>query len=1271
MDLTSAVRRAVDVGIEEARRLETDVNDVVGALRALASATGGAAPSASAPPIARAFSESVSAVSEETSSLFERQFRALSTYNIAFFGRTGAGKSSLLTAFGELDGERISRGESDWTTDVEPISWNACRLYDTPGINGWGRTRRREELEAAARAAVEIADIVILCFDSQSQQATEFAKVASWVRDYGKPVIAVLNCRNPRWRFPTRVPTRSNRRALSRAVSEHARNITGELEKIGLSAVPVVALQTKRAVIARAREPYRGPDAVVLRAQRAEYGVERLLAWSNFPVLERLLIAAIRQGGADLRLGMLRLGVRDAFERVGRELEGYQRAASDAGDALEAVVQASLATLGYPEGETRARCLGPTEPLTRLERAREEPFRAPAAGELESLIGQLLTAHLAPLRTRSIGRVEELVIGAFESETRIDPDALGRAVFQTEEIQRATDTVEREVWRFAQRRLRLAAEDGQADIRFQARRFSDVDGAVGSGMRSIGTATRVAGILSGAAGTLGALAVLNVWNPLVMAAGVAAAVSLVGGLVAGFFGWWGGRARRKAEERRLQARRAASADAGKAVRESYDALQRDLTARLLQLAWERAAPALASTMEGAAALREVRAGASSTALRVEGIMERLSVSVPAAVVLTHAVRRVEDELLPGERAHRRVWLGEGWVDDHVGLADTGADDDTTPRAPPPLRARSVADLSAFLDMYAGVDEGAADDWLATAHRELAEDPFASDALGELDVLWREGRPRIHVCGDYSAGKSSFIKRLLVDAGLPVPDSLHVRGDPTTEAVRSYPWRDTFLVDTPGFQGGDRRHDASAAASCADASMIIWIFHTNLLLGDTSAVETVLRDGEGGVPRLPNTLFLINRTDELGADPAEDAEGHERLVKRKAAELVTALETRGLRVRTDRVHAIASDPYGMVGDSPDARRADYDGARAWDGFRELEAAWARWPEGWKERAVATSILSGAAARMGRLTAFAHARRGEIQRKIDALDRLEVALGAVADAATVLAGDLRGDVQRIVDDHASTLLDCALSGVSAEEINANAKALATWWTDAAFLAEVEAWHQDADEKITTWHRTAISSVDRELRSSTFRRAYPEIAATFDHDALAREPGGAFRRFLATTGGTLRAVSRDAVYQIGKFFGAVFKPWGAVKLAARLGKVGAILAPAGLALDVYDFIRDIRDTKRREEARRGAVSFVQKTAPEVVAFLSAGDNGAPGPIAHLTDLRSAFDERRAGIRAEADEHRAGIRAWDHRIGMYGLLARDARRHLGFFDGEGHVDD
>ena len=187
--LLDSVRDAVAAGHEESARLHRVVSAALKRIEELGLAL---SPADAEQPArtSQAFLDLAETARANLSEHVARQRSVLSTFNIVLFGRTGAGKSSLISALAKLDGSRVSRGESDWTVDVEAVPWQGCLLYDTPGINGWGRTHSRSELEAAARRAVEVADIVLLCFDSQRQQAAEFMKVADWIQEYGKPVIA-------------------------------------------------------------------------------------------------------------------------------------------------------------------------------------------------------------------------------------------------------------------------------------------------------------------------------------------------------------------------------------------------------------------------------------------------------------------------------------------------------------------------------------------------------------------------------------------------------------------------------------------------------------------------------------------------------------------------------------------------------------------------------------------------------------------------------------------------------------------------------------------------------------------------------------------------------------------------------------------------------------------------------------------------------------------------------------------------------------------------
>ena len=161
------------------------------------------------------------------------------------------------------------------------------------------------------------------------------------------------------------------------------------------------------------------------------------------------------------------------------------------------------------------------------------------------------------------------------------------------------------------------------------------------------------------------------------------------------------------------------------------------------------------------------------------------------------------------------------------------------------------------------------------------------------------------------------KRLLIDAGSPLPETLEIRADPATDSPREYHWDGITLIDNPGFQSSDSAHDESALRSLSDASAIVYLFQPNLIVGDDEYMTTVLKGSEdhGVDSKLSHTFFVVNRSDELGVDPADDLGAYRQLVQRKQSELSAALSKRNIAVTPDRVLCMASDPYGLVGVEP--------------------------------------------------------------------------------------------------------------------------------------------------------------------------------------------------------------------------------------------------------------------------------------------------------------------------------------------------------------------
>lgn len=1203
--------------------------------------------------------------------LFERQSAALQTFNIVLFGRTGAGKSTLISAMTRGNGESVSQGESDWTTQVEPLNWQSCRIYDTPGINGWGRTESRSDLEARAREAVEVADFVLVCFDSQSQQAEEFGKLAAWVQTYRKPLIAVLNPRNPVWRLPPRVPVGSARSNLSRAVREHAGNIRDELAKIGLSGVPVVALSSKRALFARASLPFVGPDELSLQKQRAQFGVEQLERWSGFERLENLLGEAISHHAVPFRLGALNDQLRGVLSelRVGLvEIEGEARQAAETIE--KDLVGALLRLLGYPprDDEERRRPLmsGDLDLLFELERRRNGSFQAPVEGEFRQLVRQRLDAELGSLRSRSLQNAEECVVGAFERRSSISADVVRRATFNEAEMKLAAERVLKEGAEFLMKRVDLAYRDTKLDLKILARSAA-VQGDAGAGWKHSSWAIKGGGILAGAAGALGVFALANIWNPLGWGAAVAAGVALVGSVAATVFGWLGGRARKEAEKKKLAARRQALAEVRRNVHAVYDAFSDDVLSHAHKYVVGASGELLKPPIEQALLLRHVQHHCVMLRSEIERLTNELPNIADPQSLLWKTATEIELANYPADASRSCLyWLGEDWISDPVGLkhAEGTSEAVRTSAYEPGIFDRLFEGLKSIFDQVTDdLKPGAGREWLKVALERCADDSVALEAFSELEEIAADGRPRIHLVGDYNAGKSSFIKRLLLDSGSPVPSDLEIRANPTTDRAREYDWDGIQLIDSPGFQSGEATHTEHALRTFPDASAVIYLFQPNLVLGDDQHLIAVLRGDRdlGLVPKQDRTFFVVNRSDELGVDPETDPEAYGQLADRKKTELSLALGARGINVDSGSVFCMASDPFGLVGSRADVDASAFDPYRAWDGFGHFMSEFRRARGSLLRVGADRSVLEGGIARLAKLTARQTAEIDHLTDQDGAIGRLQKQINeAIAEGAR-LGGKHRADLERLVTEHAAGFRDEVLAEEDPEQLKLKAERLEQWWNDEALQVELLQWAKKAAEDLNAWRERSFEAIERRIESAEFRAAFGDHADTAPDCPDPKKGKGWFLEAFDKVGRVMGGATRDVVYKIGKGLGFKFKPWGAVKLARTLGKVGAVMAVVAVGFDIADLFLVEHRSAKREEARQKIASFLRESVSRVVETVAMGSEGEPGILRNLEAAIQVLRELEAEQSEERERIAARLADAHERLSTYSSLRTEACALLG----------
>lgn len=124
---------------------------------------------------------------EIQSDLVDKEER-LSVFSITIFGRTMAGKSTLMEILREGDGAAIGKGAQRTTRDVRSYTWNNLEITDVPGIAAF----EGEDDEQIAFSAARQADLILFLITDDAPQAAE-AQCLAEIREIGKPVLGIMN----------------------------------------------------------------------------------------------------------------------------------------------------------------------------------------------------------------------------------------------------------------------------------------------------------------------------------------------------------------------------------------------------------------------------------------------------------------------------------------------------------------------------------------------------------------------------------------------------------------------------------------------------------------------------------------------------------------------------------------------------------------------------------------------------------------------------------------------------------------------------------------------------------------------------------------------------------------------------------------------------------------------------------------------------------------------------------------------------------------------
>ncbi len=121
----------------------------------------------------------------------EKLYANTSKFSVCVFGRTMAGKSTLMEILTQGKGQSIGRGAQRTTRDVRQYYWKGkgLAITDVPGVGAFDGN----EDEIKAFNAAKTADLILYLISDDAPQPDTEAKWLKKINDLGKPVICIMN----------------------------------------------------------------------------------------------------------------------------------------------------------------------------------------------------------------------------------------------------------------------------------------------------------------------------------------------------------------------------------------------------------------------------------------------------------------------------------------------------------------------------------------------------------------------------------------------------------------------------------------------------------------------------------------------------------------------------------------------------------------------------------------------------------------------------------------------------------------------------------------------------------------------------------------------------------------------------------------------------------------------------------------------------------------------------------------------------------------------
>ncbi|MET9300702.1 GTPase [Micromonospora aurantiaca] len=525
----------------------------------------------------------------------------------------------------------------------------------------------------------------------------------------------------------------------------------------------------------------------------------------------------------------------------------------------------------------------------------------------------------------------------------------------------------------------------------------------------------------------------------------------------------------------------------------------------------------------------------------------------------------------------------------------------------------------------------------------------------LDRLTVEAHPTplLVFTGQYSSGKSTLISALTNGAANVV-----IGSGVTTDAVKEFDWDgDVRLVDTPGVHAGRPHHDDLAEKALQSADLVLFAVTVELF---DDVLVAHLRDVLGRLGKSRQTLIVVTKAGTMEADPGV----RDQAIKSALGPF-------------DQIPWVECDAQFYL-DGLDLAASDSAASNAFieaSGLDKVTALINRFASQQGESGrlkqplqlivalslEASAVLADTPDEQAALTVLARQRSALSKRRIH-LDNLLEARAAQfrADAiraATQFADRIERDEENGAEAPHEEALDAHMAALN-EDLRA---ALGRF--EGAVRQVVEVQFDDLASEVLEIEATPYGRISVQLgdpEANDFDARHVEIRP--GHVEV--RPGGSplppppswagdlskylnhFREFWGAGNGVKAAsgsTGHSVVLKVGHAFGKKFKPWEAVRVANKVGKVASIagkVAKVGgvvvtIGLEAYGVVADERAAVKAEQAR------TERRRSITQEILAQADSIVADALRTVRSvLQDTFGPEFERIDAMADEiHEAGV--------------------------------